>query len=529
MDNSLKLIQLARDYLNQNNLDQAKKLLLLVIDKEPFNQQANELIASIYELYGDLSVTREHLIKACSIANPNPKSLYKLGAICLQLNLYSEAKNSLIQSLEIGGEFFEGLHDLGLVYAGLGELEKSKFYLEKAVRIKNNSPASFFNLGKVHHDLSEFKQAIICYENCLNLDQNFLPALYSKADALKEINKLNEAINCYDKIFRLRPNETNALCGVSTLYLLRGDYQKGWAAYTHRWKQMPVKAYRYPRIRELESISQAKGKNLLVWYEQGMGDSIHFSRYIPLLLKAEINLTFEVQKPLETLFKTNYFCNVISTGSTGEEFDFQIPLLNLPRLFNTDLTCIPLSSGYIKADLSLVSYWKNYLHSLPNKINIAIAISGNRDHINDRNRSINLNYFEELSEIANLFIVQKEIATSDLDYLKRNKKIFFLGGNIQTFNDSAAILESMDLVISVDTALIHLAGAMGKNAILLLPFVPEWRWLLDRSDSPWYKSIQILRQRERGDWKSVIDKVLERVKKTMISRIEPSNTFHHLL
>ncbi len=513
MDNSLKLIHLARDYLNQNNLDQAKKLLLLVIDKEPFNQQANELIASIYELDGDLSVTREHLIKACSITNPDPKSLYKLGAICLQLSLYFEAKNSLLQSLETGGEFFEGLHDLGLAYAGLGELEKSKFYLEKAVQLKNNSPTPFFNLGKIHHDLGEFKEAIIFYENCLNLDTNFLPALYSKADVLKEMNKLNEAINCYDKIFKLRPNEADALCGVSTLHLLKGDFQKGWSAYSHRWKQMQAGSYRYSNIKELETIAEAKGKNLLVWYEQGMGDSIQFSRYIPLLLEAEVNLTFEVQKPLETLFKRNYFCNVISTGSTGEEFDFQTPLLNLPRLFNTDLTNIPLSSGYIKVDLSLVSYWKNYLHGLPNKINIAIAISGNRDHINDRNRSINLNYFEELSKIANLFIVQKEIAISDFDYLKRNKKIFFLGDDIQSFNDTAAILESMDLVVSVDTSLIHLAGAMGKNAILLLPFVPEWRWLLDRSDSPWYKSIQILRQRERGDWKSVIDKVLEFVKK----------------
>lgn len=506
------VINLAKGYLEKNNHLQAKKLAELVIHDEPFNQEANELLAQIYEIEGNLGVAKKYLTKACSDLVSNPRILYKLAAIDIRLGRFEDAKNSLIRLLEISGEFFETLHDLGLAYAGLGELDKSKFYLEKAVRIKNNSPAPLFNLGKVHHDLSEFKEAIICYENCLNLDQNFLPALYSKADALKEMNKLNEAINCYDKIFRLRPNETDALCGVSTLYLLRGDYQKGWAAYAHRWKQMPVKAYRYPKIRELESISQAKEKNLLVWYEQGMGDSIQFSRYIPLLLEAEMNLTFEVQKPLETLFKRNYFCNVISTGSSEEKFDFQIPLLNLPRLFNTNLTNIPLSKGYIEADPSQVNYWKNYLHSLPNKINIAIAISGNRDHINDRNRSINLNYFEELSKIANLFIVQKEIATSDLDYLKRNKQIFFLGDNIQTFNDSAAILESMDLVISVDTALIHLAGAMGKNAILLLPFVPEWRWLLGRSDSPWYKSIQILRQRERGDWKSVIDRVLELVK-----------------
>lgn len=508
-----QVLNLAKGYLEKNNYLQAKKLAELVIHDEPLNQEANELLAQICEIEGNLGAAKEYLTKACPDLVSNPRILSKLAAIDIRLGLFEDAKNSLIRSLEISGEFFETLHNLGLAYAGLGELEKGKFYLEKAVRLTNNSPAPFFNLGKVHHDLSEFKEAIICYENCLNLDQNFLPALYSKADVLKEMNKLNEAINCYDKIFKLRPNEADALCGVSTLYLLKGDFQKGWSAYSHRWKQMQAGSYRYSNIKELETIAEAKGKNLLVWYEQGMGDSIQFSRYIPLLLEAEINLTFEVQKPLETLFKRNYFCKVISTGSTGEEFDFQIPLLNLPKLFNTDFTNIPLSSGYIKADLSLVSYWKNYLHGLPNKINIAIAISGNRDHINDRNRSINLNYFEELSKIANLFIVQKEIAISDLDYLKRNKKIFFLGDDIQSFNDTAAILESMDLVVSVDTSLIHLAGAMGKNAILLLPFVPEWRWLLDRSDSPWYKSIQILRQRERGDWKSVIDKVLEFVKK----------------
>ena len=512
MKNINNLIDLAKNYLDKNNFDQAKKLLAIALNDEPLNQQANILVALICEVEGNFEASKEYLKRACSNTNLTRDFLYRAGTMYMRMSHYHEAKNSFTKSLEISGEFFEGLHDLGVVYANLGENEEALICFEKAKKIKYDSPNLYFNLGKLYEDLLEFEKALENYEICLKLDREFLPGIYSKAEIYRALNKLDEAINCYDEIFRLRPNEIDALCGVSTLYLLKGDYKKGWEAYSHRWKQLPVESYRFKNIKELDSISSVDGKKILVWYEQGLGDSIQFSRYIPLLLKKGANVTLQIQEPLEALFRSNFSCEIICNPPTTDKFDFQIPLLGLPKIFNTDLSSTPQSSRYLKADPHKIEYWKDLIPLSSKKYNIAIAISGNANHINDHNRSIPLSYFKNLIEVANLFVLQKELKGSDLEFLGLNKNISFLGNRIQNFDDSAAIIELMDLVISVDTSLIHLAGAQEKKAFLMLPYVPEWRWLTNRSDSPWYKSIQIFRQQKRGEWQSVIDQIYEELK-----------------
>ena len=288
--------------------------------------------------------------------------------------------------------------------------------------------------------------------------------------------------------------------------LLLTKFDEGWDLYKHRWGKINSEEYRHHQFNELLYIDDLEKKNILVWHEQGLGDSIQFSRYVPELIKLGANVTFQVQKPLFKLFKKQLSCSVISDTAIESKFDFQVPLLKLPQLFKTNLSNIPPAINFHPTNDD-ISLWKNKLNLSDKKLNIGVAFSGNNNHINDLSRSISLNDFSSLFEYGEFFIIQKELNQVDKEKLNQFKNVFFLGDQINDFVDTASIIMNMDLIISVDTSLIHLAGSLNKVSYLMLPWSPEWRWLLDRSDSPWYPSIQIFRQQTLGDWDSVINQI----------------------
>ena len=274
-----------------------------------------------------------------------------------------------------------------------------------------------------------------------------------------------------------------------------------------RWKKEDFERYRYPQFKKLESVTNLENKKILIWHEQGMGDTIQFSRYVSKLVALGAVVTFEVQKDLVCFFKKQFECEVTDQVSINKNFDYQAPLLNLPYVFNTSIDTIPSNQAYLKVKTEKIIDWKKKIKLSKNKLNIGIAISGNPNHKDNHIRSIPLENMKSLFQKANFFIIQKELSVIDMEFLKKYPEIKFIGEEIINFSDTAAIVENMDLIISIDTSLIHLAGAMGKKSFLMLSWSPEWRWLLDRSDSPWYKSIKIFRQKLIGDWNSVINQI----------------------
>ena len=219
-----------------------------------------------------------------------------------------------------------------------------------------------------------------------------------------------------------------------------------------------------------------------------------------------VNVTFEVQKPLSRLFTEQKKLVIISESENHSKFDFQIPLLSLPKLFNTGIDSIP-NQLLIQTKSDDISIWRKKLNISDKKLNIGLAISGNPNHKNDSNRSMKLDDIFPLLDVGEFFLLQKEISQFDLDNLNQKMNLNFLGDRIDDFIDTASIIMNMDLIISVDTSLIHLAGSLNKRSYLMLPWCPEWRWLLDRSDSPWYPSVKIFRQKAFGDWNSVIEDI----------------------
>ncbi len=499
-------IQLAESYFYAGNNEDAKKILIKILEKDSKNTKANELLSYIYGNNGDIGKSRHYLNTAIKNKNASPEALYYFGVSQFSEKKFLEAKKYFLKAASKQKYFFEAIHALGIVCMELGELEEALTHYENAKQINPNSYELFYNIGKLFFNKKEYQKAIIEFEKSIYINPNFNDAWHNKGAAHKELNQYEDALKSFNQAISLNPKDYDSICNKSVILLVNGNFSEGWKTYSYRWKQLPQEKYRHREIKELTDLNELKGKSILAWWEQGFGDTIQFSRYIDELLKITPNVTFEVQKELLPLLKDQFNCNVVTNAVNKERFDYQVPLLNLPDLFETTIHKIPRKNRYINSDPVKTEQWKNVLNLATDKKNIGISVSGNPNHPNDERRSISIKFLSSLMEISNLYLIQKDINEKDRKIIQTNK-LTDLSKKISDFSDTAAIIENMDLIISVDTSLIHLAGSMGKKSYLILPYVPEWRWLLDRNHTPWYPSIEIYRQKIESNWEDVIAEI----------------------
>ncbi|NBZ97506.1 MAG: hypothetical protein EBS46_01850, partial [Proteobacteria bacterium] len=252
---------------------------------------------------------------------------------------------------------------------------------------------------------------------------------------------------------------------------------------------------------------------------QGLGDSIQFSRYIYKLLDLGAKVTFDISKTLAALMSRQFNCIINETGQglIQKDFDFQIPLLSLPMLFNTNLNNIPFSDSYLKTSKNKDLEWSNKLKLTKKKLNIAITFAGNPDYVADSERSASLEIFHPLVDKANLFLIQKDIKKEDEIFLKKHPQIKFIGKDIDNFDDLASVIQNMDFVISTDTSIPHLAAAIGKKVFILLGRITDWRWMLNSGTSPWYNSATLLRKKfnpksKTHDWSHAFEWIMKEFK-----------------
>ena len=541
MQHENQLLQLGKYYLSANQLDLAWNVLQEAVIAEPNNAIGFELLAQIANMKGDEASTYQFLIQACSNQNCTVSAQYHLSQYHLSANRFTEAIELLEQSIEKNGEYFEALHDLGTCYANQGALDKAIHFYTKALQIKSDIPELFFNLGRLQDELKNYAEALVYYNKALNLEEGYAEAWSHKGLALHELGKYEEALNAFETALKLAPEYPEALSNKAvTLHTLRhyeealtfynkalslnpnfhdarwnkastqlvlGNFHEGLVNYEYRWKKAKDQGYKYAEIPPLVSIENLAGKKILIWSEQGYGDTLQFSRYIALLLERGAELIFEVQKPLLNLLKRSIDCKVVEYYDSSFNADYQSPLLSLPLIFKTTLDSIPPVNPIISPSKQSLSKWDKACISPSKKMNIGIACSGNPGHIHDRNRSMPLSNFLPLLNIANLNLIQMGVRPSDEQFLREHPEIRYFGDKFEDFEDTAAVISSMDLIISVDTSLVHLAGTMGKKVFLLLPFSPEWRWMTDGETSPWYPSVRIYRQTEMGEWGPLIQQI----------------------
>jgi hypothetical protein len=328
---------------------------------------------------------------------------------------------------------------------------------------------------------------------------------------LRFLGKPDEALIHIRQALQLQPDLAMAHVNLAALLLLHGDLENGWPEYEWRWKTTEF----VPRVFQQPQWdgSPLTGKTILVRAEQGFGDTFQFIRYTAILKKLGATVVFQAQRKLvQLLQRCSCADQLIAEGDALPPFDLHVPLLSIPGILNTSLSTIPVGASYLSADPVLVSQWRLRLETLPG-FRIGINWHGRAGRGEYRRRDVPLDHFISLTSLPGLqwICLQKDLIAADLQLLVKCPQIVIpradLEKSIGAFVDTAAILTNLDLVITSDTAIAHLAGALGIPVWVALPYVPDWRWLLDRSDSPWYPTMRLFRQKQPGDWPGVFQEI----------------------
>jgi tetratricopeptide (TPR) repeat protein len=424
------------------------------------------------------------------------------------LKRFDDALASFDRATALRPDFAEAYSNRGVALKDMGRFEEAMASCDKAIALSPDHPEAHNNRGVVLVDMMQFENALVEYDTAIALKPTFAEAHSNRAVALRGVKRFAEAVASCDTAIALSPEYTEAHYNMGTLLLALGDLERGWQEYD--WRRKSGSSHgddRYPQPVWLGKEPIA-GKTLFVRWEQGLGDTLQFCRYARIVHALGAKVILSVQDPLLPLLKQlEPEVEIIGADEVPAAFDYHCALMSLPLALGTTLGTIPATPWYLRADETQRWRWAARLgpKTVPR---IGLAWSGNKDYADDRNRSIDLAAFSRvLSDGAAWISLQKEIRETDVPLLRDPPGIAFHGDALADFADTAALVDLMDLVITVDTSIAHLAGAMGKSVWIMLPFNADWRWLIDRSDTPWYPSARLFRQPAPGDWRPVLGAV----------------------
>ncbi|HEX5125239.1 MAG TPA: tetratricopeptide repeat-containing glycosyltransferase family protein, partial [Rhodocyclaceae bacterium] len=429
------------------------------------------------------------------------------SAILRTLGRHKQALETCDKAIALDDNLADAWSHKGDLLHDTGQHDAALNAYARAIETQPENPDFWVNKGVVLNDLKRHEEALKCFDIALSYKPNHADAWCNKGNALNGLSRHSDALPCYAKALETSPDYADVHWNESLTRLTLGDFETGWRKYEARWTRKKADKYRYAEIAPLRDLRDAIGKKVLVWAEQGLGDTLQFCRYVPALVSAGTDVIFAAQSRLKDLMALNMRCPVIDINDNGIDANYQIPLLSLPLLFNATPASIPGQVPYLKPEMELVEAWRQRLDLSPDRLNVVIACSGNAQQTNDINRSMPLEMFDPLCKFCRLFLIQKDIRETDQSYLAQQPEVRHVGQLVTDFSNMAAVVENMDLVISVDSSPVHLAGALGKKLYVLLPWATEWRWMQDRNDSPWYPTACLFRQPRAGDWHSVIGNV----------------------
>jgi tetratricopeptide (TPR) repeat protein len=490
------------------NIVLAENLLKHVLRVDPSNSRANELMAYVAGNRGNLDEVFRLLTRATGAPDASATSWYYLGVWFLKKGESGRAVEAFRKSLEIQEGFFECLHDLGQALFNLRLYAEAVEAFDRAAAINPRSFEVFHNKGRALHELDRCEEAVECYGKALALNPAHAATWSNRATTLHNLGRYDEALSDFAKALALKPDDADAQWNESLTRLLVGQFDPGWQKYEFRWKGESARPRRHTEIPLWLGEQPIEGQRILAWWEQGYGDTIQFCRYAALLARRGAEVVLEVQPSLAGLLSSIPGCTVIASNEEISGCAYQLPLGSLPLAFNTSPETIPASVPYLAGAPDKIAFWRDRVKRADGRMKIGIACSGNAAFRNDRHRPVPLGEFAPLLDLAHFFLIQTEVREGDKDFLSEaGSKIEYLGGEIADFRDSAAIVANMDLIVSIDTSLAHLAGALGKRVWILLPWAPDWRWGVERTDCPWYPTATLFRQKRMGDWKAVISDV----------------------
>lgn len=494
-------------------LEMAAKCYQTAINQKANFAEPHNNMGVIYRDLGQLSKAESCFRTAIGLKPDFTDAHINLGHTLRDLGNLIEAEVAYKNALNIKPSLAEAHNNLGNILRTLGRIDEAEACYRDAILCKPDLAEAYNNLGNVLIDLGRLEEAHLIYLQAIHLQPGLAEAHCNLGISLHSLGHLRDAEESYRTAIRYKPDLAEAHANLSFSLLLQSKFHEGLECYEWRWdgtKELIGKKRKFPQPLWLGD-SNICGKKILIHSEQGLGDTIHFCRYIKLLSNLGAKVIFEVQPALAPLIgKMNGVAKLITSGSSLPEFDYHCPLLSLPLAFKTDVQTIPAEIPYLFADNGRVDRWSKKIGV--HGFKIGICWKGSRAE-----RSLPLEYFYPLSQLPNVRLIslQKSGGEEDLERLPANMRIQILGDEFDresAFIDTAAVMQCCDLVISNDTSVAHLAGAIGVSTWVGLSYIPDWRWMLERDDSPWYPTVRLYRQKEIGDWKSVFDRILSDLK-----------------
>jgi tetratricopeptide (TPR) repeat protein len=401
------------------------------------------------------------------------------------------------------------LNNSGLTLLNQGHHLNALQKFDAALALESNHPIILNNRGVCCFFLDLFDDAINCYKKAIELDPRYLEAYNNLGNALVKLFQHEEALQYYDEALALDPAYVEAYWNKALALLQLGRFSEGWVLHESRWAKPSFQ----PIVRHFsqpiwDGSFPVNGKTVLLHAEQGLGDTLQFVRYVELVEALGGRIVLEVQAPLVPLFDGLFGVeSLVKQGDPLPSFDCHCPLMSLPLTFQTTLTSVPSAVSYLKPSPEKEHFRAEKLGPT-SQLRVGLVWSGDPRHQNDKHRSIPLaDLLAALPPNFGYFSLQSEIRDADRQALDDCDRLVHFGSEFKDFSDTAALCAQMDVVVCVDTSVAHLSGAMGKPTFLLLPYNPDWRWLLERTDSPWYPTMHLYRQTQLGSWQSALEKV----------------------
>lgn len=441
------------------------------------------------------------------------------AGLLLDLQRFEEALASCERAIGLETEFDQAHCNRGASLRELGRPDEALESCDRAIALRADFAGAYINRGAALQDLQRPEEAVRSYDMAMRLQPDSPAAPTYRGTALYSLGQPDEALRSYSRALDLDPVSAEAHWSAGLCYLQMGDFASGWELYEWRKRLSPPIGARSLPQPEWTGEQGLEGKSILIYAEQGLGDALQFSRYALLVAARGARVILAARRPLHALLRTlASSIELIDEDAVPPATDYQIALMSLPRAFATRLESVPAQAAYLSADPSRVQRWRQRLGS--HGLKIGVCWQGSRTRI-DIGRSFALSLLAPVAAIpgVRLISLQKGHGTEQLQRLPADIRVETLGDEFDVgpdaFLDTAAVMQSLDLIVTCDTSVAHLAGALGRPTWLALRHAPDWRWLLHRQDSPWYPTMTLYRQRRRGDWSEVFD----RIRRDLVDRV----------
>ena len=504
-------LEIGRRSHRAGDLNRAEELYRQAIETDPQQAESWFLLGMVCEAQGRVGEALTHYERAVDLRPGYPAALHQLGLMLAALGRHAEAVVRFRDALRRETDSARVYNSLGLSLSALQHFEEAIQCYRNAAHLRPDGAEVYSNWGMALARLDRIEEAVSCCEKAIQLKPDLPGAHLNLGWVAEQSGQRARALTCFDRAVQLNPTYADAHMKRAMLWLQEGNFDAGWPEYEWRWQT--ADAGNRGLTQPLWVGSPLKGRTILLYAEQGLGDTIQFVRYAPQVRRRVGWVVVECQKELlKLLSRCLGIDRLVARGSALPAFDVQAPLLSLPGILRTDLNTVPGHVPYVFADRDHVSRWREELNRLQGT-KIGIAWQGNQTHFHDRRRSIPLKAFAQLARVPGVRLVslQKGPGIEQLRDLRDGFGLLDLGGRLDDFMDTAAIMKNLDLVITADTAVAHLAGSLGVPVWVALATVSDWRWLLGREDSPWYPTMRLFRQERSGDWDQVFGRMAQAI------------------